>query len=60
MPMGHRISEQSWQEHRTEIEALYIEEDQTLEKVMANMKERHAFVARLGTLFFDHYFTNKL
>lgn len=60
MPMGQRISEQSWQEHRKEIEALYIEEDQTLEEVMAEMKERHGFVARSNTPLIDRDFTNKL
>ena len=57
--MAQRISEQSWQEHRKEIEALYVEEDQTLEKVMADMKERHAFIARSNTALIDHDITNK-
>ena len=56
--MDQRIPDRSWQEHRTEIEALYMEDNQTLEEVMAAMKERHAFVARFGTLSYNLYFTD--
>ena len=58
MPKDQRVSEQLWEEHRKEIEALYIDEDQTLEKVMADMKERHAFVARSNTPFIPVEFSN--
>lgn len=49
MPIGQKISEQTWHEHKAEIEALYIGKDHSLEKVMTLMRERYAFIARLGT-----------
>ena len=54
MSTGQKVSELEWQKYKAEIETLYIKDDQTLEKVMALMEERHAFSARLSPSLFGH------